>query len=69
LFNLRVAAAAAGLHADVSLLPDTADPDVLAHVRLAPATATPGEAALHPAIAGRRTHRARFAATPVDAQA
>lgn len=71
LFNLRVAAAAAGFRAEVALLPDAADPDILARVRLAPATATatPDEATLHPAIAERRTYRERFAATPVDAQA
>ncbi len=69
LFNLRVAAAAAGLHAEASLLPDAAEADLLARVRIAPAAATPADAGLQAAIAERRTYRERFAATAVDGKA
>ncbi len=69
LFNLRVAAAAASLHADVALLPDPADADLLARVRLAPAVSTPPDAGLLAAMAERRTWRERFAATAVDPEA
>lgn len=69
LFNLRVAAAAACLHAEVTLLPDEADADLLARVRLTPAASAPAEAQLLTALAERRTCRERFAVEPVDAQA
>lgn len=66
LFNLRVAAAAAGLRADVVLLPDAAEPDLLARVALATTAAPGAEAALHAAVGKRRTFRKRFSSTPVD---
>lgn len=69
LFNLRVAAAAAGLHADVALLPDPADADLLARVRLAAASPAPTEAVLQAAMAERRTCRERFASTAVGPEA
>lgn len=71
LFNLRVAAAAAGLEADVALFPDATDPDLLACVRSGSAgTALPlPDAALHAALAERRTYRQRFAPGAVDAAA
>ena len=72
LFSLRVAAAAEGLDADVALCPDTADGDVLARVRLAPA-ALPLQldplAALRAALSQRRTYRHRFANAVVDPEA
>jgi len=66
LYNLRVAAAAAGWQTTVEPFPDAADADLLARVRLQPAAATRAEAALHDAMAARRTYRERFADTPVD---
>ncbi|MEU4154374.1 nitroreductase [Streptomyces sp. NPDC026659] len=59
LFNLRVSAAAAGLDPDVRLLPDPADPDLLAEVRLRDTgPPDPALAALHPEI--RRRHSSRL---------
>ena len=69
LFNLRVAAAAAGLQAQVEPWPDAADTDLLARVRLAPSRADQTDAALQAAMAERRTYRERFAATAVDPMA
>jgi hypothetical protein len=69
LFNLRVAAAAAGLQAQVEPWPDAADTDLLARVRLAPGSADQDDAALQAAMAERRTYRERFAATAVDPMA
>lgn len=69
LFNLRVAAAAAGLQAQVEPWPDAADTDLLARVRLAPGSADPADAALQATMAERRTYRERFAATAVDPMA
>jgi nitroreductase len=51
LFNLRVAAAAAGLQAQVEPWADAADADLLARVRLAPGGADPAVAALQAAMA------------------
>lgn len=68
LFNLRVAAAAAGLGAQVELLPDPTDPDLLARVRVAPAADAQALGDLGAAVSERRTYRERFAATPVDPQ-
>jgi nitroreductase len=65
-FNLRVAAAAAGLDAVVEWLPDAADADLLARVRLTPTAAAQALAGLKATIAERRTYRERFAATAVD---
>jgi hypothetical protein len=69
LFNLRVAAAAAGLHAKVEAWPHTADTDLLARVQLSPTGAAPADAALHASMSERRTYRERFAATAVDPMA
>lgn len=66
LFNLRVAAATASMQAQVQLLPDTGDEDLLARVRLAPASDARALADLGPAMTERRTYRERFAATVVD---
>lgn len=66
LFNLRIAAAAAGLEARVELLPDPADADLLARVRLAPAADAQANAELSAAMTERRTYRQRFANTAVD---
>ncbi|MFF2200406.1 Acg family FMN-binding oxidoreductase [Streptomyces sp. NPDC058145] len=65
LFNLRVAAAHAGLAREVRLLPDPAEPLLLAAVRPAPAEGrgVPDEddlARLHPAIRRRHTSRHPF---------
>lgn len=66
LFNLRVAAAAAGLQAQVEPWPDAADGDLLAHVHLLPTGSGQDVAALQAAMGERRTYRERFAATAVD---
>lgn len=68
LFNLRVAAAVAGLEANIALLPDPFDPELLASVRLAPASAGGALAGLRPAMTERRTYRERFASTAIDAK-
>ena len=69
LFNLRVAAAAAGLDAKVELQPGAADADLLASVSFGPSAATQADAELSAAMAERRTYRERFAATAVDPKA
>ena len=69
LFNLRVAAAHAKLCAEVSLLPEGSSADLLARLRLSRTDKSPPEAALHAAVAARRTVRERFQATPVDDEA
>ncbi|MFJ2017527.1 Acg family FMN-binding oxidoreductase [Streptomyces nodosus] len=61
LFNLRVAAAAAGREAAVRLLPDPADPALLAEVDLTgTAEADDDLVLLHPAIGRRHTSRLPF---------
>jgi hypothetical protein len=69
LFNLRVAAAAAGQQAKAQALPDATDADLLARVTLERAGARLADAALGDAIAARRTYRERFSPTPPDATA
>jgi len=74
LFNLRVAAAHAGLVTQTRLLPEPEDPLLLAAVRLAdPAGSAEGDdpARLHPAIRQRHTSRHPFAEKdiPADLQA
>ncbi|NNJ05304.1 nitroreductase [Streptomyces sp. PKU-MA01144] len=65
LFNLRVAAARAGREPDTVLLPDPADPWLLAEVRLdRPVRADDDLAVLHPAI--HRRHTSRFPFTGED---
>lgn len=63
LLNLRVAAAALGWLAEVDLLPDPAEEDLLARVRLVRGAQAHPDGALRPAIAQRRTYRQRFADT------
>jgi nitroreductase len=66
LFNLRLAAAAAGLHADARLLPDPREPLLLATVRLAgPHRPAAAESELHAAIERRHTNRQPFSSRPV----
>ncbi|MGW0736853.1 Acg family FMN-binding oxidoreductase [Streptomyces sp. NPDC002851] len=61
LFNLRVAAADAGWEPTTRLLPDPADPGLLATVELVGPTLPETDLApLHPAIARRHTSRAPF---------
>ncbi|MFI0508604.1 Acg family FMN-binding oxidoreductase [Streptomyces sp. WSLK1-5] len=71
LFNLRVAAAHQGLHTDTLLLPDPADPRLLAAVRIG-GTGPPDRdtAALFPVIDRRHTSRHPFAdrAIPGDVE-
>lgn len=62
LFNLRVAAAHRGVRADVDVMPDRRDADLLADVSLDGQRApSPGEARLFFAIGRRRTCRTWFA--------
>jgi nitroreductase len=66
LLNLRLAAAVAGRHPVVRLLPAVTKPLLLATVRLAgPWQAKPSEIELHAAIATRRTNRSPFSGRPV----
>lgn len=66
LFNLRLAAAAAGRQPVFRLLPDPGQPLLLATVRLAgPCRAQPDELELHAAIPERRTNRSPFSSRPV----
>jgi nitroreductase len=66
LLNLRVAAAAAGLQADVQLLPDSGQPLLMGRVRLAgPHHPTRWECDLHAAIFRRQTNREPFSPEPV----
>ncbi len=69
LFNLRVAAAAAGLQAQVEPWPDAADTDLLARVHLSLNGAGQALAAMQAAMGERRTYRERFAATAVGPMA
>ena len=66
LFNLRVAAAAAGWHAQVTLAPDHQDADLLARVTLSRAPTPDPVGRLQPRISARRTYRRRFTSRPVD---
>jgi len=66
LFNLRVAAAHAQLACTQKASPEPADPDCLATLELAPATAPDAPlAVLFQAVAARRTYRRTFADRPV----
>jgi nitroreductase len=66
--NLRLALAVAGRPARAWLRPDPADPDVVARLTPdRPRPATPGERALHAAIARRHSNRAPFWPDPVPA--
>ena len=68
LFNIRIALRRFGLAAEVTLLPDAADPDLLARVRLGrPHQATDEDHALFKAIPRRRTYRHPFEDRPVPA--
>ena len=68
LFNLRVAAAHAGVPIRVSLLPRPDDADLLASIELGSQGVIPPDlAALHRGIAQRRTWRKPFTAVPVPA--
>lgn len=69
LFNLRVAAVAAGLSATVAAAAGAADEDRLARVDLAHAAAPSPLAGLAGAIPARRTWRQPFADAAVDAAA
>jgi len=64
LFNLRVAAAEAGLAARYEALPEGADEDVLARIIFTDGADT-ALAELAPAIEARRTYRKRFEDRPV----
>jgi hypothetical protein len=68
LHHARLALAAAGHACEVERLPDPAEPDLLARVRVTGAVAaTPTELARYAAIPRRRTDRRPYAATPVPA--
>ncbi|RBY80809.1 nitroreductase [Blastococcus sp. TF02A-26] len=65
LFNARVSLAASGWATAVERLPDPADPDLLAVVRLVEGPPDPELAALAPAVPRRRTNRRAFTAEEV----
>jgi nitroreductase len=70
LFNLCLAAKIAGREPVIQLLPDPAEPLLLATVRLAgPHQPTSAERELHAAITQRRTNRAPFSGRPVPPSA
>lgn len=69
LLNLRVAAASRGQVAGAVVLPEGAEPDLLARVSFAPAPARPRDAALAKYVARRRTYRRRFAGRPAPDEA
>lgn len=66
LFNIRVAAAAAGLRTSVELLPQADDGDVLARVHVTAGAGARALAALEAAMPNRRTYRERFSRTLVE---
>lgn len=66
LLNLRLAAASDGLDADVQLLPDPDDDDLLAIARLSNASTSAYDADLADMIEPRRTYRKKFADRPVS---
>ncbi|MFF4232428.1 Acg family FMN-binding oxidoreductase [Streptomyces sp. NPDC001820] len=69
LFNLRVAAAHAGREPDTTLLPDPANPWLLAEVGLGrPTSPEDGVAVLHPAIHRRHTSRFPFTDEEIPAE-
>ena len=65
LFNLRVAAASAGLGTTVDTIPDDEEDNLLAVVDLGDVRPQSQEKSLEPAIAVRRTYRKQFEAKPV----
>lgn len=65
LHHLRVAARASGLLPEVDLLPDVADPDLLARIRFTSAPLPTTASADLRAIQERRTDRRRFTSWPV----
>ncbi|MEE1738769.1 hypothetical protein PUR49_19950 [Streptomyces sp. BE147] len=71
LFNLRLAAAYRRLTADVTLMPEPADPGLLARIALVPATVQgpQRDVPLYAEIGRRRTVRSGFTARPVPASA
>jgi hypothetical protein len=60
LLNFRIAAAASGYVANVTLLPDWSKPDLLARIAISAAALPIDDGLLEPFIAQRRTYRARF---------
>jgi hypothetical protein len=65
LLNLRLSAEQSGFAAEVALLPEAEEPDLLARVHLAPAAVAFTELALHASITRRWTHRGPFVDVPV----
>jgi nitroreductase len=63
--GVRLGIAVRGHRADVSVLPDPSDPDLIARIRVAgPHSATPEERELHTAIRHRRSNRRPFNDVP-----
>ena len=71
LFNLRLAAAVAGLRPDIRLLPDPGRPLLLAELRLVGTgqVAAPWERELHAAIERRQSNREPYSTRPVSPEA
>ena len=68
LHHLQVAALATGWRPEVTRLPDPADPDLLAHVRLTPAPSPPAALEQLKALTRRCTDRRRFTSWPLPAE-
>lgn len=67
LMNLRIATADEGFGVNVALLPDPAEPDLLARVSFSgQSDALPEESALMECVGRRRTYRKRFASREVS---
>jgi nitroreductase len=69
LLNLRVAALAAGAACDTHLLPDAAEPDLLARVTLSASSRSTSGGGLAAEVARRRTVREPFAAAALSSDA
>lgn len=69
LLNLRIAALAAGVVCDTRLLPDSAEPDLLARVTLTASSPSPDAGGLAVEVSRRRTVREPFADVPLPRDA
>ena len=69
LLNLRIAALAAGIACDTQLLPDSAEPDLLARITLTASSPSPDAGGLAVEVSRRRTAREPLADTPLPSDA
>ncbi|MET9489411.1 hypothetical protein [Nocardia sp. NPDC006630] len=68
LHHLRVALAVHGMAADVTHLPDPADPDHLAHIAVTPQQPTGADIDLAAAVLHRQSDRRRYGSRPVHSR-